>query len=118
MLPKSRSPDKSGTVVLPALQKKARRAKSPAPHREKLFEVEIDGAGRRLSSNGVGGHEHQTIIAGIQVFDHDQHADGNNGISFLQEIVRRNSAGEKYFFVGGTLLDFVAENHSRGLLAG
>src|SRR6266567_6797959 len=87
------------------------------PWAEKLFEIEIDRAGRRFSSGGVRSHQDEAIVAGIQVFDHDEHADGDYRISFLQEIVRRNSASEKDFFVRGTLLDFVAENHSRGLLA-
>jgi len=68
-----------------------------------------------LATGGIGGHQDDAIGTGSQIFGHNDHADGDDGTSLLEEIIGGNCAGEKDFLIGRTFLDFVAESDAGGL---
>ena len=54
---------------------------------ELVGEFEIQSTRRGFASLSIERHEYETIIAGVQVFDGDEHADGHDRAAFLQKLI-------------------------------
>src|SRR5262249_61558649 len=97
----------------------SRRRKRTEPERALvgilIGHIKINHAIGRLLTGSVDRHQHQTVLPWLEFVDFHAKSNGNDGIPFVNEIVRSNAARASDLRVRIAVENVVSEDHSRRL---